>query len=97
MITPDVPPTVAQEAPPPALLDPAVVAAQVSAPTAEQIQASDQVFSQPEDYSTVAGLAGLWTSIILLHDLAAEHLQAPSEEEVEREKQRKTSEAAAEG
>jgi hypothetical protein len=79
MMTPDLPPPVTQQVPP-APLDTAVQG-QLPAPTQEQVQASDQLFSDPADYGTVAGLAGLWTGLLLLHDLAAEQMESSPEEE----------------
>src|SRR5947209_2891333 len=81
MLTPNLPPPVTQEAPPAPLDTSAPVQGRLPAPTAEQIQASDQLFSRPSDYGTVAGLAGLWTGLLLLHDLAVEQMEASPEEE----------------
>jgi hypothetical protein len=48
----------------------------------EQAGAADAVFSQPsqEENHLVAGLIGLWTSSLLLHDLAIEHFDTEEEE-----------------
>jgi len=48
--------------------------------TAEEVQAVDQVFSGGDgEAATVAGLIGLWSSTVLLRDLAIEHLDQPEE------------------
>ena len=52
------------------------------APTPEQVRAADGVFTERHKESeTVAGLIGMWTGVLLLHDLAVEHLDAPEEDE----------------
>ena len=54
-------------------------------PTAERVGASDGVFShESSGASVMAGLVGLSTSVLLLHDLAIEHF-APSADEAKRE------------
>ena len=54
-------------------------------PTAEQVNAADGVFTDHRKESeTVAGLIGLWTGVLLLHDLAIEHLDAPADEDERR-------------
>jgi hypothetical protein len=51
----------------------------VPAPTAERLEAIDGVFSQPNEDHSAMGLLGIWGSVLLLHDLAAEHLARPSD------------------
>jgi hypothetical protein len=54
-------------------------------PSPEQIRAADGVFAnQAPGSSVMAGLVGLSTSVLLLHDLAIEHF-ASSEDEAKRE------------
>src|SRR5690349_1079438 len=44
-----------------------------SPPSAEQVAAAEAVFSQHKDADLAYGLLGIWTSTVLLHDLALEH------------------------
>lgn len=54
----------------------------LATPTAEEVRNSDGVFVQPRDEShLVAGLLGMWSSVLLLHDLTAEHFGRSREEE----------------
>src|SRR6516225_9320388 len=46
-------------------------------PTAEQAQVADRVFAHDQEASAVAGLLGMWSATLLLHDLMAEHLARP--------------------
>jgi hypothetical protein len=56
--------------------------AELSAPTPEQVRAADGVFTEHHKESdTVVGLIGMWTGVLLLHDLAVEHLDRPDEDE----------------
>ena len=66
----EVPPRPAVEAP----------GAALPAPTPEQERAADGVFTGHKESDTVAGLIGMWTGVLLLHDLAVEHLDRPDEE-----------------
>jgi hypothetical protein len=52
-----------------------------AAPTTEQIQTADGVFVDPAENRAVVGLLSVWTGTMLLHDLMAEHLARPREEE----------------
>jgi len=55
---------------------------QHATPTAEQIQAADQLFvKQEREHQFVAGLLGMYTGTLLLRDLAAEHLSHEDEED----------------
>ena len=58
-----------------------------SPPSPEQVRAAEAVFSQQQDSDShaVLGMLGIWTSTVLLHDLALEHFwssQSDEEEEV---------------
>jgi hypothetical protein len=79
--TPPVVPPPAQEQPAPP-------------PTAEQTRLADGVFAQQEptekEVSAMAGLFGLWSGTLLLHDLMAEHLSRPDELDEFRRKQRES-------
>jgi len=59
-------------------------------PSEEQRQAVDALFAQEkaDDKETelVAGMIGMWTGTLLLHDLAVEHLRTSPEEEDEAKK-----------
>jgi hypothetical protein len=54
----------------------------------EQLHAVDTLFRQDAESSAVAGLFGLWTSAILLSDLAAEHFHTPAGEDVAKDEHR---------
>jgi hypothetical protein len=47
----------------------------------ERLHDVDAFFRQDAESSTVAGLFGLWTSAVLLSDLAAEHFSTPAGED----------------
>jgi hypothetical protein len=47
----------------------------VEAPPPEQGRAAEAFFSRQEENHLVAGLMGMWTGTLLLHDLAAEHFE----------------------
>jgi hypothetical protein len=54
---------------------------ELAAPTAEQVREADKVFAQEEKESQqVAALMGVWTSVLLGHDLLVDHLNRPEEE-----------------
>src|SRR5262245_19565127 len=58
----------------------------------EQVRASEAVFSEQEREANVSlGVLGIWTSTVLLHDLALEHFWTNREDEDEA-KQRKAKE-----
>jgi hypothetical protein len=61
-----------------------VPAAEQPAPTEEQIRNADGIFVDPAENRAVVGLFGAWGGVLLLHDLVAEHLARPAEEEEER-------------
>jgi len=70
------------EAPRPA--DPVVPTAQVPAPTPDQQQVADGVFSQASESRAVEAILGLQTGLLLLRELAIETFQTPVEEEESR-------------
>jgi hypothetical protein len=55
--------------------------AALPAPSAEQVRAADGVFADHKESETVAGLIGMWTGVLLLHDLAIEHFDVPADED----------------
>jgi hypothetical protein len=59
------------------------LSADLPAPTAEQVQASDQAFREEQ---LVAGLIGMHVGILVLRDIAADTFNAPVEEEQPRRK-----------
>jgi len=61
-----------------------------SPPSQEQVRAAEAVFSQQDREANAAlGLLGIWTSTVLLHDLALEHFWSSKGEEEEEAKRRK--------
>jgi hypothetical protein len=72
---------------------PAAEAPAPPAATPEQVQAIDNVLSQEQEAKQVAGLLGLYTGAVVLHDLAVETFRAPANEEEEVEKKRPEPEA----
>jgi hypothetical protein len=53
----------------------------LTAPSAERVQAVEAVFSDHEKEShAVAGLIGLWTGTLLLHDVAVETFDESADE-----------------
>jgi hypothetical protein len=73
---------VQHEQPPPPALDVQALQGQVSAPTAEQAAKADQVF-RSRDADVIAGMMGMYSGMMLLRDLAREHLCHAEEEEEE--------------
>ncbi len=75
------------------LADDAVGATVVhSPPSPEQVRAAEAVFSQQQqdrDSNVVLGMLGIWTSTVLLHDLALEHFWSSQSDEEEEERVRK--------
>jgi hypothetical protein len=49
----------------------------------EQIQALDTVFIHHQEPNLLVGLVGLWSSSLLLSDLAKEHFHIPADEELD--------------
>jgi hypothetical protein len=67
------------------------VGAVAEPPTAAQVQAAEDYFRREQESGAVAGLMGLWTSTLLLRDLAAEHFgRTDDEDEEKRQKPRLT-------
>ena len=62
-----------------------------SPPSPEQVRAAEAVFSQQQDSDShaVLGMLGIWTSTVLLHDLALEHFWSSQNDEEEEERIRK--------
>jgi len=65
--------------------------AEILPPSEEQALATDEYFAQVADEpgaeaQVAAGLMGLWSSTLLLHDLAVEHLRGPKDEDEDEEK-----------
>ena len=55
------------------------------APTPEQIRAAEAVFANQEEESRqVAGLLGMWTGALLLHDVAVEQFDGTADEQTPR-------------
>ncbi len=62
-----------------AAVAPAVPDHALPPPTPQQARVADHVFGQEKEASAVAGLFGMWSATLLLHDLMAEHLSRPDE------------------
>jgi hypothetical protein len=60
----------------------------VEAPPPEQVRAAEAYFTRQEENHLVAGLMGMWTGALVLHDLAAEHFEDRDDIEEERERKR---------
>ncbi len=54
-------------------------------PTAEQVRATDAVFSQQEE-SAAAGLLGAWSAGMLLNEIIGDHMGRAQEQEESRKK-----------
>jgi hypothetical protein len=61
------------------------VEAALPPPSPEQVRTADEVFSHSQEGRAVAGILGLWTGALLLHDLAVEHFETRDEDEEEPE------------
>jgi hypothetical protein len=72
------------------LVEPQVNHVVLAAPTQEQIEAANGVFSQNHEADLMAGLAGMWTGSLLLHGLVMDTVrqeeEEPDEEEEPKEK-----------
>jgi hypothetical protein len=55
-------------------------------PTAEQVQACDQAFSEVREQELVAGLLGMQVGILLLRDIAVQTFETPPDEDERRRK-----------
>lgn len=73
---------VQHEQPPPPVLETQALDGQVPAPTAEQVEQADKVF-RSHDADVIAGLMGMYSGLMVLRDLAQEHLCHAEEEEEE--------------
>lgn len=69
-------------------------AANLPAPTAEQTQAADRVFTAPTQPHAAVTLLGVVTSAVLLRDLAVEHFDTSGSEEEEEETEKKDADSA---
>ncbi|SRR6266542_3003575 len=63
-----------------------------SPPSSEQVRATEAVFAQERESNAALGLLGIWTSTVLLHDLALEHFWTSREDEDEEARRRKAKE-----
>jgi hypothetical protein len=64
---------------PPIIPNEVLIAPQApSPPDTNQVQALDALFTETQDPSAAACLLGLWSSAMLLGDLAGSHLRAPA-------------------
>ncbi len=61
----------------------------VEAPPPEQGRAAEAYFTRHEENHLVAGLMGMWTGALLLHDLAAEHFEQRDDLDEARERMKK--------
>jgi hypothetical protein len=61
----------------------------VEAPPPEQARAAEAYFTRQQENHLVAGLMGMWTGAMLLHDLAAEHFEERDEIDEARERMKK--------
>jgi hypothetical protein len=66
----------------------------VEAPPPEQGQAAEAYFSRQQENHLVAGLMGMWTGTLLLHDLALEHFE--DRDEIDEERARRMKKTGAE-
>jgi hypothetical protein len=62
--------------------------APMPAPTNEQMRAADEVFLHSQESDKVLGLIGMWTGVLMLHDLAVEAFETPEDEEEDPRKTR---------
>ena len=89
-----VPPTAAvAEASVPAPEMPPAGESSLPAPTTEQAQAADHVFTAPTRPHAAATLLGVLTSAVLLRDLAVEHFDTSGDEDKDKEKEKKDEDA----
>jgi hypothetical protein len=58
----------------------------VEAPPPEQGRAAEAYFSKEQENHLVAGIMGMWTGTLLLHDLAVEHFEGRDDIDEERER-----------
>jgi hypothetical protein len=60
----------------------------VEQPPPEQGRAAEAYFSRQEENHLVAGLMGMWTGTLLLHDLAVEHFEERDDIDEQRERRK---------
>jgi hypothetical protein len=60
----------------------------VEAPPPEQGRAAEAYFTREQENHLVAGLMGMWTGALLLHDLAVEHFEGRDELDEERQRRK---------
>jgi hypothetical protein len=72
-----------QQLMPPVLQMP-LPAEEVPPPTPEHIRATEAVFVQDTESQAVAGLLGMWTSTLLMHDLIHEATDESADEKEEK-------------
>jgi hypothetical protein len=77
------PPVAASETVTPAPEIPPVGEASLPPPSAEQTQVADKVFSAPQEANAALTVAGVWTGLLILHDVARETFDTSEEEEEE--------------
>jgi hypothetical protein len=59
----------------------------VEVPRPEEVRAAEVVFAQEqEEKQLVAGMLGMWTGTLLMHDLMVDHFTRPADEERDRRK-----------
>ncbi len=56
----------------------------VEAPPPEQVRATEAFFTHEQENHLVAGLMGMWTGTLLLHDMAVEHFEDRDDRDEER-------------
>ena len=61
----------------------------VEAPPPEQARAAEAYFTREQENHLVAGLMGMWTGTLLLHDLAVEHFEGRDDLDEERLRKRR--------
>jgi hypothetical protein len=61
----------------------------VESPPPEQARAAEAYFTHQEENRVVAGLMGMWTGTLLLHDLAVEHFEERDDIDEARERMKK--------
>jgi hypothetical protein len=77
-----------QQLMPPVLQVP-LPAEEVLPPTPEHIRATEAVFAENSENQAVAGLLGMWTSTLLMHDLIHEATDESTEEKEEKLKKKR--------
>ena len=73
----------------PPLLDAPLPPEAFTTPSPDHVRATEAAFTKDHESAQVAGLLGMWTGTLLLHDLAVEHFEERDEVKEEREKKEK--------